>query len=771
MHLTINNQDYTMALDASAPLAIERTLNAPSVCRFSLALPSGGSLASPARFQHIEVAGDEGSIYFTGYIAATPQPEYAGMAMEGAQYRLLIHAVSEEILLDQAAVSGSKGASGLTAGALLANVAAHTGSSELEYGGLTLQTRVSHFTPDPGAPFSKSAGQIASQARAAYRAHAGKLVLNSIPTAVHSLDEADGSLTLANLTFTRNVRRDLANDITVCGLHEPAAYVTEVFVADGLTNSFVLADAPYFPPASKANILAEGFDEPGIDTRNWSNPSGNTFFGLGASGLIMRGGNGIDGETQLTWLDPVEMAGTLLLEAAGVKLAAESAGLLAAFFSGDVTSASCFAGFQATAQPGTGGVSLQAVVCGSACGPTVVLDPDHEYTLRIRVHSPEQQSARAMYLSFGDAGLIALGGQIVFSPARLQLEIQEFVNGVASMPVCVYEGDLSNLPASCSVLAASSIDLHGSMRALSVSSLGSAWVMSKASDGTLFTRRLGTAAQSAECAVERSGHLVFTTGVTPAAGEQITVWYRAVGRSVGRAVANGSQQTLPPDGSYLTLAWIGSVTNPAPRSSADCRNAAAALLASSTSSAALWSGMWRGNNLELQADVWPGDALALNVPSCHLDTQVVVRRVKLVYGASTPDLVTYEVDFANDWIEDLAIRASDSVPSDTWLPVPAAPAYAANLNALRVTAISGNNVSINTGSAAPGGGGFEIRNRDHAFMPGEDSSLVMRGSQPNLTFTRRSASDRFYVRMFDGADPPNYSEFSAVLVLNMPLSA
>jgi hypothetical protein len=63
-----------------------------------------------------------------------------------------------------------------------------------------------------------------------------------------------------------------------------------------------------------------------------------------------------------------------------------------------------------------------------------------------------------------------------------------------------------------------------------------------------------------------------------------------------------------------------------------------------------------------------------------------------------------------------------------------------------------------------------VRTRDHAFVAGEDPSLVLRGSEPNLTFTRQAAADRFYIRMFDGASPPNYSEFSAVVVLNLPLA-
>jgi hypothetical protein len=127
--------------------------------------------------------------------------------------------------------------------------------------------------------------------------------------------------------------------------------------------------------------------------------------------------------------------------------------------------------------------------------------------------------------------------------------------------------------------------------------------------------------------------------------------------------------------------------------------------------------------------------------------------------------------FANDWADDLAIKTSATVPADTWLPATVNPTVLANLNALTVTAMSGSAVTINTGAAAPAGGGFEIRRRDFVFMPGEDSDLVMRGSQSTMTFTRVSASDRFYIRIFDGATPPNYSEFSAALFINLPLGS
>jgi hypothetical protein len=88
-----------------------------------------------------------------------------------------------------------------------------------------------------------------------------------------------------------------------------------------------------------------------------------------------------------------------------------------------------------------------------------------------------------------------------------------------------------------------------------------------------------------------------------------------------------------------------------------------------------------------------------------------------------------------------------------------------------VTALNGTTVTVNAGVTPPTGGGFEIRLRDFAFMAGEDTTLVMRSTQSNMTFSRISASDRFYIRMYDGSTPPNYSEFSTALFLNLPLGS
>ena len=242
-----------------------------------------------------------------------------------------------------------------------------------------------------------------------------------------------------------------------------------------------------------------------------------------------------------------------------------------------------------------------------------------------------------------------------------------------------------------------------------------------------------------------------------------------MGRAVGRAVNTASQQALASAGMPTEAAWIGSVTSPAARSSADCRNAALVIEQAAASVSALWSGTYKGNRSSFAADVWPGDALLLNAPSTNVDAQVVVRAVIVSYKASYPDLVEYAIAFANDWADDLAIKTSTTVPTNTWLPAPIAPTVLANLNGLAVTTLNGTTVAINTGVTPPAGGGFEVRLRDFDFMAGEDPSLVMRSTQPAFTFSRVTANDRFYIRMYDGATPPNYSEFSTALFINLPL--
>jgi hypothetical protein len=66
-----------------------------------------------------------------------------------------------------------------------------------------------------------------------------------------------------------------------------------------------------------------------------------------------------------------------------------------------------------------------------------------------------------------------------------------------------------------------------------------------------------------------------------------------------------------------------------------------------------------------------------------LNAQVVVRTVKVSYARVIRTWWNMQLQFANDWADDLAIKTSTTVPADAWLPAAIAPTVLANLTALQ----------------------------------------------------------------------------------------
>jgi hypothetical protein len=174
--------------------------------------------------------------------------------------------------------------------------------------------------------------------------------------------------------------------------------------------------------------------------------------------------------------------------------------------------------------------------------------------------------------------------------------------------------------------------------------------------------------------------------------------------------------------------------------------------------------------MEHQGDVWPGDVLAVSSTSAGLNANLVVRKVQIELLCTWPGLAKYVVEFANDWADALSIKTSKTVPADVWLPQqPETLLLLANLSALSVTALTGSAIQVSANVTPPTNGGFEVRRRDWAFGPGTNSDLVLRSPVANFTIPREAAGERYYVRMYDGSTPPNYSRFSNAVFVNVPL--
>lgn len=772
MKLTIDNLDgngaidYSASLAAKQPLKITRRLNEPSLCSFTLVL-AGTTLSTPLRNGRVIVTDISANTLFTGYVAAEPASELAGAGTEGQIYLLQLSAVSDEILLSRLSVPQTRGTAGQTVTQLVQDLTNRVNPSALTVSSPPLKIQVGHFLPDPGATWSQNAGELAAIARTAYYVQAGTMSLSPIGTVTHTLSEADGTLQVQALSIS--MAKALANDVTVCGEEEPAAYVTEIFQGDGTTVLFDLTRLPYFPESSHSKPLTDLFQGPSINPVLWGLIDPGSHLSITSSGLTCNGGTGNDGETVIAAIDPLEIGGALVIEASGVLFGAQAAGILCGLYFGPVSQVNCFAGFLVTQSNGATVVTplIQGSVAGASFSPVA----GHLYTLRIRTFSIEVQRVLASYYATGDNGSVSFGGGAVAASANLVFEIQDTTDGVAGAVTVLYDGSVSNAPTTCTFAPIDSTNLVGSIASITVTEEGAVWVTGQIPGSAPGTLRLGTTAQGAQCRVERAGKLRFYAASVPAVNTTITVTYRTSRRSVARIASAASIAAEAKGQMPGTSVWAGSVTSPPTRSSADCENAAFALLASSTSRAAAFSGRYSSPNLQLTQDVWPGDVLAVSAASAGLTANLVVREVQIEVPAAAPDITKYTIAFANDWADALSMKLSKTVPKDAWIPQQPMTAVTAlpSLAELSVTSVTASAIQVAAGVSPPSGGGFEVRRRDWAFHPGTDSDLVLRSPVPNFTIPREAPIEQYFIRQYDGASPPHYSRFSSAVFVTVPM--
>lgn len=772
MTLTIDNLDgrgavdYSAALSADAPLKVERALNVPSRCAGALVLAAEPGLTVPVRRARVVVSARNGTVLFTGYIATDPVAEYVGTGLAGPVYRIAFDSVSDEWLLDKQSMMLGGGGFTVDGSTLLAKLAERTAEGQLSTTALTGGNAVGVFVPQPAAPWSTNASGIAAASYAAYRAIEGGLSLQTVGAVTHALDfdSNSGGGTLQAATLKAASVKELANDVTLSGEIEPGAFVTELFSGDGTTSIFQLSEAPFH--VTRPTLLSDSFSDAAINAQLWDVTDPGSHLSPGAGGLTMSGGTGTDGQTVLAAIDQIEMGGSLVVESASVQLATPSDGVLSGLYSGPVLRANCFAGWNVRQ---TGGNTVATpLVNGIETGTSYTLLDGHGYTLRMRLHAAEVQRVRQTYYARVDGAIESFGGGAVDSPMSLVFDLLDLGDASNAPATVLYDGAAPVSPASCTLSAVNSASLTGSLGACSVTQNGSAWIVSTLPGGTRQTRLIGVAGEGADCTMSATGKVTFLAGRIPVAGEVVTVLYRTRGRAVARLEDAASIAAEAEGGMPGTARWLGKVIRPVARSSEDCEAAAQTVLALATSRAAAISGSYNAIN---PADVWPGDVLAITANGATMS--VVVRTVAIVDGHAMPELLTYRINFANDWADSLGITLSEAIAADATLPATAltAPAQVlANLTALAVTNATTSEVQIDAGTDPPTGGGFEVRRADFAFGVGAGIGMVLRSPVRSFSIPRAAQVETFYVRMFDGSSPQLYSRHSSAIITNLPIA-
>ncbi len=791
MHITIDNLDgagpvdYTSAVAPQGPITLQRVLNKPTRCTAEVVL-GVDAFAVPVRQARVTVTTDDGTLLFTGYLATEPVRIYAGDASAGPVYRVRLSAISDEWLLDNL---------GSGTGPRDTQVLALSGSTVLQALATRLQTaspagimvapatgieKTGTYTARASSPWSANAAEAASSTYAAYRALNGQVLIEPIGSATHAVSDADGTLSIAELQT--GAVRELANDVTLSGDDEPAAYMQEVFLGDGTTTAFPLSDAAYRD--TTRTLLHDSFNEAGFDTSQWTVNDPGAHLLLTSAGLTFAGGNGADGQTTLTAIDAIEMSGSVVAQLSGVTFGAASSGMLAGFYEGAPLLASCFAGFRVRQ---SGGVTvLVPVLNGSEVGMVFTPIAGHLYTLRLRLHCVEMQRVPQRYYCMVDGVVQGFGSlEGIAAPMDCVFEIVDGGVASATPATILYDSAASGAPllytpAQCTFVAVNAIQLFGSIGALTITRSGSLWVVSTLPSGMMQTRLMGSAGQGADCLVDygttsgTSAKITFFAGRVPVAGERITVSYRTRARSMARLASAESIASEAVGGTPGIRRWLGKVISPPALSSVDCESAAQALLAFATSRDAALAGAYTIVNP--QQDIWPGDILAIT--SEGVTTSLLIRSVVAKDGNAAPELRTYKLSLANDWATEWAdgigLRLSESIATDAILPPTASTTpgqVLANLQQLAVTELTESTLQIDTGIAPPTGGGFEVRRSDNHFGTGVDpADLVLRSPVRSFSIPRSAQVERFYVRMFDTSTPPLYSRRSSAIYVTAPVS-
>jgi hypothetical protein len=790
LQILINGQDYSAAVADVPSLTIQRSLNKGSTCELSLDCDVVG-LALPQRNQYIEVSSADGTVMFTGYLATDPVLEYVGQTSAGPRYRAHAAAMSEELVLDrQPLPPGMQGGLNQGAGTILAAMTSRLDARGIVTSSIVDGPSVGKFAPSVGRTWSENAALLAAAGRMAYRVNSGTLSLSGVGAVTHSLDGA--SLSPSSLVMRST--RTLANDVTVTGAEEPDAFVLEIFRGDGATTEFDLTRTAF--AVKDKSLINEGFVLSGINSQVWQVNDPGSRFAVSSGGLSITGGTGVDGQTTFVAIDPVELGGSLVIEAGAVQLAAGSDGIVCGLYSGDVNLGDCVAGYRVRTSEGA--LLLVPLVNGSEVGTIFTMTPGHLYTLRIRLHIPEAVRCLATYYSLGSDGVLARGGGRTASPGAVEFELQDSSEAPDTPAAVLYDGlmgaVLSASPATAAFCAVNSTAIVGSAGYFTVTRPSTTWVTSVPAGGVERTRRIGLAAEGAECSVSAgtaadSGKAKFYTAATPAAGELIKVRYRTSRRSVARladVASQSSEQPMEGDTGIPGVAqWMGSVEHPPARCSADCEAAAQAVLDFSTSRAAAWKATVSGENLQQQAggDVWPGDLVSLAAPFTSASdaaqaASLVVRTVTVKSGAGAPELLYYTLGLANEWADCLSLTLEDVPAIDALLPAQPAPgvnAVSTDLSGIDVTAITSTGLTVSMNATAPTGGGFEVRRQDADFGNGvapniSAQGLVVRSPIAAFTLPRAAEREQFFIRMYDGSSPPLYSRVSAAIFTNVPLS-
>lgn len=777
MNLEIDNyygaglRDYTANIDASSAPRVIRKLNARAELRFNL-LSEGSNFVVPVRGARVFLGRLNGQDVFTGYISAAPEFEYLGWGERGPAYRYSIVAESDEALLDEKRLPARSPFVARTAGDVLRQLAEDAVAGALNTSGVQDLDILPAYQSDPQLTWSEHAARIATLARASYRAINGALLFTRVGASAYALDESDPTFSSQGLLL--QPANAVLNDATIVGDIEPQDFVKDYFVGDGLTSRYHLSQNPF--TRFNRTIFNEEYTTSAPDPTRWSvaDPGGvvSTTFGK----LQVAGGSGTDGVTTVSFVEKVELGGATILQHGDVVFNAASAGILGGLYLGNVLAANCIAGFQIS--PSGSDSQIQALVNGTIAGAPLATTAGHHCVLTTRIYSQEIYRLQQTFHSSVNPAGSGVGGAQVSADVRIVLEVHDIdpANpGTQVAPSTVlYDGVISGAPAFCTYALVNSPGLFCSIAFTRMIEAADTQVRSALPGQPYRTRLVGPLSSGGECNIYSGPVLDFFSSYTPALNELIEVHYRGRGRAMARVTNPASIAAEARGADDGVRGAVRHARLPAARTSVDCENAALALLADQAGAG--WQGQYETWSDFLPggaSDIFPGDALNINVPSRGALFQAMVNEVEITCKDLAGEHSVYQIKFADAGARNLGFEFEEAKTSSSLNVLPITEAQAGtttlpDLTSAAITSVASTTASIDAGVAPPSGGGFEVRWSDFGRGPYNDQNLAGRFTTQTFTLPRLAKVQDYFLRQFDGSTPPTYSRFSAALHIDFP---
>ena len=773
MKLKIDNldgaglRDYGEYVAETPAPRIRRRLNRPSEFEATLISGTPGFLVPGGGARVVVERGDTGNKLFTGYLTEAPEFEYAGWGEGGPVYRYRLHAVSDEYVLDRKVLPARTALVGRSAGEALKQITEDLMPGKFGVSEVEDLDVIPSFGIRPGKRWSEHAGEIALLARGSYRVHDGVVSLRRLGASRQALREGDGGLQPRELKIRRAGME--ANDVLVMGQTEPQAHVRAYFMGDGVKLSFDLPETPF--QSYSQTVLEEEYGGATLRATRWSVTDPAAVVGVSGGKLTVNGGTGIEGQTLVRFAEKVELGGAITLQHGEVSFSAESAGVLGGLYAGAVTAGGCLAGFEISK---AGGVSaIRAVVNGAATGATITTQAGHRYGLTTRLYASEIYRQGQRFHSSQDEA----GGEAIGADVRIVLEGHDTDPGdpgtLVGAATVLYDGVVTGAPGYCRYTLVNAEDMHCTIAFTRMVRGAAAEVRSALPGQSYRTRLTGSLSEGAECRLLSTG-IYFFPQHAPASGEKIEVRYRSTGRALARVVDEASMAAEQGPGDDGGRGMVKRVMLPAARTSRECEHAALMLLQDGveeriSGECQAWSDSLPGGG----EDCFPGEGLELEMPSRGLSGAMIVREVGIEVVKASEERSRYTIVFANEASEPAGFSFENaSVPAGEVKALAkeeVGGSCIGDLAGAGVTDVSSTQITVDTGCAAPPGGGFEARRSDYGWGAENDRNLAGRFSTRVFMLARLARAQEYYLRQYDGASPRRYSRHSTLLRVDYPL--